>query len=58
MYAIQKSLSVERQDYILSFYPMVYSIARRLIRRLPPTVDLEDMVSVGVAHFCASQLSS
>ncbi|MEC7985884.1 MAG: RNA polymerase sigma factor FliA [Myxococcota bacterium] len=48
MYAIQKSLSVERQDYILSFYPMVYSIARRLIRRLPPTVDIEDMVSVGV----------
>ena len=48
MYAIQQSVSVQRKEFILSFYPMVYSIAKRLIRRLPPTVDLEDMVSVGV----------
>jgi len=38
----------DRQATILEFYPLVRTIAARLARRLPPSVDAEELVNVGV----------
>jgi RNA polymerase sigma factor for flagellar operon FliA len=40
--------STTRQEMILQYYPLVRTIAGRLIRRLPPSVDVEELVNVGV----------
>lgn len=38
----------DRQSLILEYYPLVRTIAARLARRLPPSVDGEELVNVGV----------
>lgn len=40
--------SSSRQDMILKYYPLVRTIAGRMARRLPPSVDVEELVNVGV----------
>jgi RNA polymerase sigma factor for flagellar operon FliA len=37
-----------RQDIILKYYPLVRTIACRMGRRLPPSVDVDELVNVGV----------
>jgi putative Holliday junction resolvase len=37
-----------RQDIILKYYPLVRMIAGRMARRLPPSVDADELVNVGV----------
>ncbi len=37
-----------RQEMILQYYPLVRTIAGRLTRRLPPSVELQELVQVGV----------
>lgn len=39
---------LDRESRILEFYPIVQMIARQLIRRLPDTVDVEELISVGM----------
>lgn len=38
----------ERQRLILKFYPIVQIIAQRLAKRLPDTVDTDELISVGM----------
>jgi len=37
-----------REETIVEFYPLVQTIARRLVHRLPDTVELDELVSVGM----------
>ncbi len=37
-----------RQQLILEHYPLVRAIARRMARRFPGSVDVDDLVSIGV----------
>lgn len=36
-----------REDLILTYYPMVYRVARRMAARYPSSVELDDLVSIG-----------
>jgi len=38
----------ERQQIILDYYPLVKTIAGRMIRRFPTNVDLDELVSEGI----------
>ena len=40
--------SAQREKHILELYPVVQIIARQLARRLPSSVDLDELVSVGM----------
>ena len=40
--------SSRRDEMILEFYPVVQIIARRMAKRLPDTVDVEELISVGM----------
>ena len=37
----------ERQQLILDYYPLVQQIAKRVIKRLPSYVDLDDLIHIG-----------
>ena len=37
----------ERQQLILDYYPLVRQIAKRVIKRLPSYVDLDDLIHIG-----------
>ena len=39
---------VEREQRILEHYPLVRSIAGRMVRRFPSNVELDELVSIGV----------
>lgn len=39
--------SAERQQLILDYYPLVQQIAKRVIKRLPSYVDLDDLIHIG-----------
>ena len=39
--------NAERQKLILEYYPLVQQIARRVIKRLPSYVDLDDLIHIG-----------
>lgn len=39
---------LERQQVILEYYPLVKTIAARMIRRFPNNVDLDELVSEGI----------
>jgi RNA polymerase sigma factor for flagellar operon FliA len=43
-----KMLAARRQEYAAKFYPCVEKVARRLARRLPAHVDMDDLISSGV----------
>jgi RNA polymerase sigma factor for flagellar operon FliA len=38
---------LNRDSLILTYYPMVYRVARRMAARYPSSVDLDDLVSIG-----------
>jgi RNA polymerase sigma factor for flagellar operon FliA len=38
----------ERQDLILEYHPLVRTIACRMAKRLPPSVDVDELINVGV----------
>lgn len=37
----------DRDELILTYYPMVYRVARRMAARYPSSVELDDLVSIG-----------
>ena len=37
-----------REDLIIAFHPLVRTIACRLARRLPPSVDVDELINVGM----------
>jgi RNA polymerase sigma factor for flagellar operon FliA len=39
--------ATNRDDLILTYYPMVYRVARRMAARYPSSVDLDDLISIG-----------
>lgn len=39
--------TTRRRELILSHYPMVYRVARRMAARYPSSVDVDDLVSIG-----------
>ena len=41
-------MSVQRQDLILQYFPLVKKIAYRLIKGLPNHVQVEDLINVGM----------
>ena len=43
-----KAKKVTRNEMILSYYSLVCSIANKLARRLPDTVDVQELISVGM----------
>ncbi len=43
-----KALVKRRRDYAAKFFPYIEKVARRLARRLPAHVELDDLVSSGV----------
>lgn len=46
--ATQATAAPTRHDWILEHYPLVRMIAHRLARRLPPSVEVEELVNAGV----------
>ena len=48
--AIQPGTNAEqtRHDLILEYHPLVRTIACRMARRLPPSVDVDELINVGV----------
>ena len=38
----------DRENLILNYYPLVRTIACRMARRLPPSVDVDELINVGV----------
>ena len=38
---------LNRDSLILTYYPMVYRVARRMAARYPSSVDIDDLVSIG-----------
>jgi len=42
-----RSAETQREDLILQHYPLVRTIASRMIRRFPSSVDLDELVNVG-----------
>jgi RNA polymerase sigma factor for flagellar operon FliA len=43
-----KELVARRNEYAAKFFPYIEKVARRLARRLPAHIDIEDLVSAGV----------
>jgi len=43
-----KSLAARRKEYAAKFFPYIEKVARRLARRLPAHVEIDDLVSAGV----------
>src|ERR1043165_1293772 len=44
----QKELIVRRNEYAAKFFPYIEKVARRLARRLPAHVEIDDLISSGV----------
>src|ERR1700690_4291951 len=44
----QKDLIVRRNEYAAKFFPYIEKVARRLARRLPAHVEIDDLISSGV----------
>ncbi|HEY2901957.1 MAG TPA: FliA/WhiG family RNA polymerase sigma factor, partial [Polyangia bacterium] len=44
----QKELIARRNDYAAKFFPYIEKVARRLARRLPAHVEIDDLISSGV----------
>ena len=40
--------SLSREELILSYHPLVRTIACRMARRLPPSVDVDELINVGM----------
>jgi RNA polymerase sigma factor FliA len=43
-----KALAARRREYAAKFFPYIEKVARRLARRLPAHVEIDDLVSAGV----------
>jgi RNA polymerase sigma factor for flagellar operon FliA len=43
-----KALAARRSEYAAKFFPYIEKVARRLARRLPAHVEIDDLVSAGV----------
>lgn len=43
-----KSMAEKRREYAAKFFPYIEKVARRLARRLPAHVDIDDLISSGV----------
>ncbi len=43
-----KVLAARRREYAAKFFPYIEKVARRLARRLPAHVDMDDLISSGV----------
>ena len=43
-----KALAERRSEYAAKFFPYIEKVARRLARRLPAHVEIDDLVSAGV----------
>ena len=43
-----KAITFTRAEHILSYYPLVCSIANKLKRQLPDSVELQELISVGM----------
>jgi RNA polymerase sigma factor for flagellar operon FliA len=43
-----KTLAARRKEYAAKFFPYIEKVARRLARRLPAHVEIDDLVSAGV----------
>ena len=46
MHALQQA--TQRNDTVLKYFPLVRSTAMKIHRRLPPQVELDDLISVGI----------
>src|SRR5260221_2815845 len=44
----QKELIARRNEYAAKFFPYIEKVARRLARRLPAHVEIDDLISSGV----------
>src|SRR5262247_4170921 len=44
----KKDLIVRRNEYAAKFFPYIEKVARRLARRLPAHVEIDDLISSGV----------
>ena len=44
----KKDLIARRNDYAAKFFPYIEKVARRLARRLPAHVEIDDLISSGV----------
>src|SRR3954466_13921498 len=44
----QKDLIARRNEYAAKFFPYIEKVARRLARRLPAHVEIDDLISSGV----------
>ena len=44
----QKALADRRREYAAKFFPYIEKVARRLARRLPAHVEIDDLISSGV----------
>ena len=47
-FARYEDLAHDRENLILNYYPLVRTIACRMARRLPPSVDVDELINVGV----------
>jgi RNA polymerase sigma factor for flagellar operon FliA len=47
-FARYEDLADDRENLILNYYPLVRTIACRMARRLPPSVDVDELINVGV----------
>ncbi len=45
---LSNPVDTDRQQLILDYYPLVRTIAGRMARRLPPSVDVDELINVGV----------
>ena len=43
-----RAITMTRNEHILSYYPLVCSIANKLKRQLPDSVELQELISVGM----------
>jgi RNA polymerase sigma factor for flagellar operon FliA len=44
----RKALADRRREYAAKFFPYIEKVARRLARRLPAHVEIDDLISSGV----------
>ena len=44
----KKDLLARRNEYAAKFFPYIEKVARRLARRLPAHVEIDDLISSGV----------
>ena len=47
----KKDLVARRNEYAAKFFPYIEKVARRLARRLPAHVEIDDLISSGVIGF-------